>query len=80
MDGKGQSLEEVEAGIRNMRQQNRPHHSHISHNHHGLNSQMNAFDDFVSIEFCMMHVLSLSHIVIRRACIYVCHFIFSIEI
>lgn len=48
MDGKGQSLEEVEAGIRSMRQQNRGHHSHIGHNHHGLSNQMTAFDDFVS--------------------------------
>lgn len=47
MDGKGQSLEEVEAGIRSMRQQNRTHHNQMSHNHHGLN-QMTAFDDFVS--------------------------------
>lgn len=71
MDGKGQSLEEVEAGIRNMRQQSRPHHSHISHNHHGLSNQMNAFDDFVSTAFCIMHVLSLSNMVISRACIFV---------
>lgn len=43
MDGKGQSLEEVEAGIRNMRQQNR--------NHHNMNQMTTAFDDFVSMKW-----------------------------
>ncbi|XP_042204566.1 uncharacterized protein LOC121854170 isoform X3 [Homarus americanus] len=47
MDGKGQSLEEVEAGIRSMRQPIHNHHGHMVHNHHNMN-QMTAFDDFLS--------------------------------
>lgn len=47
MDGKGQSLEEVEAGIRNMRQPLN-HPSQMGRNHHNAN-QMTAFNDFVSI-------------------------------
>ncbi|KAK3854978.1 hypothetical protein Pcinc_038591, partial [Petrolisthes cinctipes] len=46
MDGKGQSLEEVEAGIRNMRQQQQQQQQHSRH-HNNIN-QMTAFDDFLS--------------------------------
>lgn len=47
MDGKGQSLEEVEAGIRSMRQPSHSHHSQMVHNRNSM-TQMTAFDDFVS--------------------------------
>ncbi|XP_069943240.1 uncharacterized protein [Cherax quadricarinatus] len=47
MDGKGQSLEDVEAGIRSMRQPIHNHLAHIGHNRHSIN-QFTAFDDFLS--------------------------------
>lgn len=48
MDGKGQSLEEVEAGIRSMRHPvSHNHQNHLGHPHHPF--QLTAFDDFVSI-------------------------------
>lgn len=56
MDGKGQSLEEVEAGIRNMRQP-LSHPSQMGRNHHNAN-QMTAFNDFVSIILPFVDVIS----------------------